>query len=89
MKFLKKIIKLILQKINYKIVKIDYGYSKLPFVEATDLEKELLLKSGKYSMTSLTRRWALNSSYKICSYKKIGRRFCRVRCLEGWQFNYI
>ena len=83
MKFLKKIIKLILEKINYKIVKIDYGYSKLPFVEATDLEKELLLKSGKYSMTSLTRRWALIQAIKYVHTKKLEGDFVECGVWKG------
>lgn len=58
-KFLKKIIHVLLSFFNLKITRQSYEKFDFPIVEADEYEKKLLIQSGKYSMTSLLRRWSL------------------------------
>lgn len=83
MSLLKSIIKKFLKIFNLKIMKIDYGFNNFPIVEATEEQKQLMHLSGKYSMTSLIRRWSLIQSIKYINDKKIDGDFVECGVWKG------
>tara|TARA_B100000795_G_scaffold269457_1_gene258863 strand:+ start:4759 stop:5529 length:771 start_codon:yes stop_codon:yes gene_type:complete len=83
MKKLKKVVHKFLALFNLKITKINYGLKTFPIIEATKNEVELLSLSSKYSMTSLTRRWALINAIKYVKYEGIEGEFVECGVWKG------